>query len=159
MVTQQLNRKDELASYMKALASLPLLDPEETKRLGWRVINDRDQDARDRLVRANLRLVFSIARRYARFGASLSDLIAEIVDHCSQDLKMDQGDSEELRPWRLLHINRGIVATRTHDLEVMKKAFDEFLIYLPQEATGFFAEGMKEMDALDYPPHVRKVME
>jgi hypothetical protein len=77
---------------------------------------------------------------------ALSDLIADIVDHCSQDLKMDQG-------------NRGIVATRTHDLEVMKKAFDEFLIYLPQEATGFFAEGMKEMDALDYPPHVRKVME
>jgi hypothetical protein len=41
----------------------------------------------------------------------------------------------------------------------MKQAFDEFLIYLPQQATGFFAEGMKEMDALDYPPHVRKVME
>jgi hypothetical protein len=53
----------------------------------------------------------------------------------------------------------GIVATRTHDLETMKQAFDEFLIYLPQEAPGFFAEGMKEMDALDYPPHVRRVME
>ena len=90
---------------------------------------------------------------------ALSDLIADIVDHCSLELKKDQQDSEELRPWRLLHINRGIVATRTHDLEVMKKAFDESLIYLPQEASGFFAEGMKEMDALDYPPHVRKVME
>ncbi len=90
---------------------------------------------------------------------ALSDLIADIVDHCSLELKKDQPDSEELRPWRLLHINRGIVATRTHDLDVMKKAFDEFLIYLPQEASGFFAEGMKEMDALDYPPHVRKVME
>ena len=90
---------------------------------------------------------------------ALSDLIADIVDHCSLKLKKDQDDSEELRPWRLLHINRGIVATRTHDLETMKQAFDEFLIYLPQEASGFFAEGMKEMDALDYPPHVRKVME
>ncbi len=90
---------------------------------------------------------------------ALSDLIADIVDHCSLELKKDQDDSEESRPWRLLHINRGIVATRTHDLETMKQAFDEFLIYLPQEATGFFAEGMKEMDALDYPPHVRKVME
>ncbi len=90
---------------------------------------------------------------------SLSELIAEVVDHCSIELKKDLDDSEELRPWRLLHINRGIVATRTHDLEVMKQAFDEFLKYLPQEATGFFAEGMKEMDALDYPPHVRKVME
>jgi hypothetical protein len=90
---------------------------------------------------------------------ALSDLIAEIVDHCSLELKNGQGDSEELQPWRLLHINRGIVATRTHDLDTMKQAFDEFLIYLPREAPGFFAEGMKEMDALDYPPHVRKVME
>lgn len=90
---------------------------------------------------------------------ALSDLIDDIVDHCSIELKKDIGDSEEMRPWRLLHINRGIVATRTHDLDVMKKAFDEFLIYLPQDAPGFFAEGMKEMDALDYPPHVRKVME
>jgi hypothetical protein len=90
---------------------------------------------------------------------ALSELIADIVDHCSLELKKDEQESEEYRPWRLLHINRGIVATRTHDLEVMKQAFDEFLIYLPQEATGFFAEGMKEMDALDYPPHVRKIME
>ena len=77
----------------------------------------------------------------------------------AQLLAGDQHGDDESRPWRLLHINRGIVATRSHDLEVMKQAFDEFLIYLPQEATGFFAEGMKEMDALDYPSHVRKVME
>lgn len=76
MVNQPLHKND-LASYAKALSAIPLLDHEETKRLGWRVINEEDQDARDRLVRANLRLVFSIARRYARFGASLSDLIAE----------------------------------------------------------------------------------
>ncbi len=90
---------------------------------------------------------------------ALSDLIADIVEHCSIELKQDTDDSEEMRPWRLLHINRGIVATRTHDLEVMRRAFDEFLIYLPQDAFGFFAEGMREMDALDYPPHVREVME
>jgi hypothetical protein len=90
---------------------------------------------------------------------ALSDLIADVVEHCPLALKKDQGDSEDLDPWRLLHVNRGIVATRTHDLETMKQAFDEFLIYLPREAPGFFAEGMKEMDALDYPPHVRRVME
>ena len=90
---------------------------------------------------------------------ALSDLIADVVEHCSLELKQDQDDDEEFRPWRLLHINRGIVATRTHDLDVMKQAFDEFLIYLPAEAQGFFAEGMKEMDALDYPQAVREVME
>lgn len=90
---------------------------------------------------------------------ALSDLIADIVNNCSAELKQDNENREKLRPWRLLHINRGIVATRTQDLDVMKRAFDELLVYLPQEAPGFFAEGMKEMDALDYPPHVRKVME
>ena len=90
---------------------------------------------------------------------ALSEVIAEVVEHCSPELKLDEDDTEESRPWRLLHINRGIVATRTHDLEIMKQAFDEFLIYLPHEAQGFFAEGMREMEALDYPPHVRKVME
>ncbi len=89
---------------------------------------------------------------------ALSELIAGIVEHCSPELKKDD-DNDDLRPWRLLHINRGIVATRTHDLETMRQAFDEFLIYLPREASGFFTEGMKEMVALDYPPHVRKVME
>jgi len=68
---------DELAAYAKALAAIPLLEHEETKRLGWRVINENDQDARDSLIVANLRLVFSIARRYARFGAPLGDLVAE----------------------------------------------------------------------------------
>lgn len=90
---------------------------------------------------------------------ALSELIADVVEHCSPELKKDQEDSEEFRPWRLLHINRGIVATRTHDLDTMKQAFDEFLMYLPLEAPGFFAEGMREMEALDYPPHVRRVME
>jgi len=90
---------------------------------------------------------------------ALSELIAEIVDHCSTELKQDNETGEELRPWRLLHINRGIVATRSHDLDIMKHAFDELLVYLPRDAPGFFAEGMKEMEALDYPLHVRKVME
>jgi RNA polymerase primary sigma factor len=76
MVSQS-NQHDDLATYTRALAAYPLLDHDETKRLGWLVINDKDWDARDRLIRANLRLVFSIARRYARFGASLGDLIAE----------------------------------------------------------------------------------
>lgn len=89
---------------------------------------------------------------------SLSELIANIVEHCSIKIKQDNDKGESLRPWRLLHINRGIVATRSHDLEVMKQAFDELLVYLPTEAQGFFSEGMKEMDALDYPDHVKQVM-
>lgn len=90
---------------------------------------------------------------------SLSELMSQVVDGCSMEIKQDLDEDNQMRPWRLLHINRGIVATRTYDLDIMKKAFDELLMYLPGEAPDFFTEGMKEMDALDYPPRVRKLME
>jgi hypothetical protein len=88
----------------------------------------------------------------------LFELMSQVVDACSTEIKQDLDKSDEFRPWRLLHINRGIVATRTHDLEIMKTAFDEILVYLPQEATSFFDEGMREMDSLDYPQHVRELI-
>lgn len=90
---------------------------------------------------------------------SLSELMGRVVDACSLEIKQDLDEKNQMRPWRLLHINRGIVATRTYDLDIMKKAFDELLVYLPEEAPEFFIEGMKEMEALDYPPHVRELME
>lgn len=88
----------------------------------------------------------------------LSELMGQVVDACSEEIKQDLDKSDEFRPWRLLHINRGIVATRTHDLDIMKSAFDELLIYLPQDATSFFDDGMREMDTLDYPQHVRELI-
>lgn len=90
---------------------------------------------------------------------TLYDLMTQIIDSCSSDIKQDLDPCNQMRPWRLLHINRSIVATRSQRPDIMKTAFDELLIYLPNEANGFFAEGMKEMAAMDYPPHVREVME
>lgn len=62
------------------------------------------------------------------------------------------------RPWRLLHLNRGIVATRTHNAALMEEVFDELVQHIPGEAQQFFAEGMQQVDALKYPGHVREVM-
>jgi len=90
---------------------------------------------------------------------TLYDLMTQVADSCTTEIKQDLEAGDQLRPWRLLHINRSIVATRTHDPDIMKSAFDELLVYLPHEADGFFAEGMKEMEALDYPTHVRNLME
>ncbi len=42
-----------------------------------RIIKDQDPEARDRMIRSNLRLVVSIAKNYMRRGLPLSDLIAE----------------------------------------------------------------------------------
>ena len=90
---------------------------------------------------------------------TLFNLMTEIADSCTAEIKQDLEAPNNMRPWRLLHINRSIVATRTHDPDIIKAAFDELLMYLPHEANGFFAEGMKEMEALNYPAHVRTLME
>jgi len=67
----------DLETYLKQINRTPLLTPEEEKELGWQVINDNDLEAKDRMVRANLRLVVSISKHYTRRGLSLSDLIEE----------------------------------------------------------------------------------
>ncbi len=90
---------------------------------------------------------------------ALVELMSMVVDASADSIKHDLESSNLYRPWRLLHINRGIVATRTHDEKIMRKVFDEMMFYLPQDATSFFAEGMQEMEALDYPPNVRKIIE
>lgn len=90
---------------------------------------------------------------------NLSDLMSKVVEACSLEIRQDKNESDPNRPWRLLHFNRAIVATRTHDPEIMKQAFDEMLVYLPNEAAGFFEHGMKEMDEQEYPAQVRQLIE
>ncbi len=67
----------DLQVYLRQINNFPLLAPEEEKSLGWNVINDNCPEARERLVRANLRLVVSIAKHYTNRGLSLTDLIEE----------------------------------------------------------------------------------
>lgn len=90
---------------------------------------------------------------------ALYDLMTDIIESCPGDVRQDLDTSNDMRPWRLLHINRGIIATRSHDPDIMKTAFDELLMYLPNEADDFFEQGMKEIIELDYPLHVRHIME
>ena len=111
----------------------------------------------DPIVNACAHLANTLADKTALIA--LYDLMTDIIISCTDDIRQDLDTINDMRPWRLLHINRSIVATRSHNPENMKTAFDDLLIYLPHDANGFFAEGMKEMVALNYPPHVRKVME
>ncbi len=77
----------------------------------------------------------------------------------SPAVSQDTDRSDPRRPWRLLLLNRAIVATRSLKPALMEVAFDAVLEHLPEEAARFFEEGMAQMDALDYPPHVRAVIE
>lgn len=69
--------ESDLQIYLKQINDIPLLNAEQEKEFGWRVINDSCHEAREYLVRSNLRLVVSIAKHYTNRGLSLTDLIEE----------------------------------------------------------------------------------
>lgn len=69
--------QSDLHLYLKQINEVPLLSADEEKDLGWRIINDNDSSAKDRMIRANLRLVISISKNYVNRGLSLADLIEE----------------------------------------------------------------------------------
>lgn len=65
-----------LETYLQEINEVPLLTAPEEKELGVRV-QAGDMEAREHLIRANLRLVVSIAKMYNDRGLNLQDLIAE----------------------------------------------------------------------------------
>lgn len=65
-----------LETYLREINETALLSADEEKQLAYR-IGDGDTEARDQMVRANLRLVVNIARSYTGKGLGLQDLIEE----------------------------------------------------------------------------------
>src|SRR5947209_10717240 len=66
-----------LQLYLRQINESRLLTADEEKQLARRIINDNDPEARERMVRSNLRLVVNIAKHYINRGLSLPDLIEE----------------------------------------------------------------------------------
>ena len=115
---------------------------------------------------SELRQLTTIVNALAQFAnqASRPQTMAELYIQCcelieatSPSLEDSASDNPE-HPWRLLLLNRAIVATRSHNPELMEPAFDAIVEYLPQDAAGFFAEGMEQMAIIDYPAPVREVV-
>ncbi len=67
---------DPVKIHLREIGKIPLLTAEEEGELAERIVNG-DDEARDRLITANMRLVVSIAKHYVGRGMPLLDLIQE----------------------------------------------------------------------------------
>ena len=70
------NDEDSISQYFKDVRREKLLTPEQEVDLA-KQIDDGSQIAIDKMVKANLRFVISVAKQYQNKGLTLSDLIAE----------------------------------------------------------------------------------
>lgn len=77
-ITTSITRRDGeiLDKYLQEIGREPMLTPDEEVELAQK-IREGDQRALDKLVRANLRFVVSVAKQYQNQGLALPDLINE----------------------------------------------------------------------------------
>lgn len=109
-----------------------------------------------------------IVNALTRFANTLSDpdslgqlyqLTAEVQLAVDPATRLEREKSDPDHPWRRLLMNRAIIATRSHQADLIERAYDELLDALPEEAPGFFEEGMQQMELLNYPQVVRQIVE
>ena len=67
---------DAVKDYLKQIGRFPLLTPEEEQEIGRRILKG-DEKAKQELINSNLRLVVSVAKRYASKGMGFEDLLQE----------------------------------------------------------------------------------
>ncbi len=67
---------DVLSMYLKEINRIPLLTREEEIELSQKAKNG-DKAARDKMIKANLRFVVRVAKKYQNHGLDLTDLISE----------------------------------------------------------------------------------
>jgi RNA polymerase primary sigma factor len=77
-ITNKITTRESLAldKYLNDIGKLAMLTAEEEAELARR-IKEGDQEALEKLTKANLRFVVSVAKQYQNQGLSLSDLINE----------------------------------------------------------------------------------
>jgi RNA polymerase primary sigma factor len=71
-----LSQNTAISNYFKSIRKIPLLTKQQEIELAKK-IEKGDQAAKNKMIESNLRLAISIAKKYAKYGGSLEDLIQE----------------------------------------------------------------------------------
>ncbi len=75
-LSENMSVKDPVRMYLKEIGKIPLLSADEETELAKKM-TEGDEEAHNKMIEANLRLVVSIAKRYVGRGLPLLDLIQE----------------------------------------------------------------------------------
>jgi len=90
--------------------------------------------------------------------ARLGYLIGEVVAASDPGSEFRGAAYGAARPWYVLHINWGIVATRSRDTVLMKRAFDRMADNVPADLPAFLRQAMQKMERDAYPDDVKAVI-
>lgn len=105
---------DALDLYLEELSRYPLLSPEEERRVARRA-RQGDEDAVDTLVRANLRFVVSVAKRYRNQGLPFEDLVQEgNVGLVTAARKFDPDEGVKFISYAVWWIRQSILSALAH---------------------------------------------
>jgi RNA polymerase primary sigma factor len=131
------SESDALRAYLRAIAKLPRLTPEEERELARRIQQDKDQEALRRLVEGNLRFVVSYAKRYRGLGVSFLDLIHEgNLGLMEAARRFDPDRNVKFITYAVWWIRQAL----THALSMQTRAFS-----LPQKLSGAAARLNREV--------------
>jgi RNA polymerase primary sigma factor len=147
------SESDALQAYLRALAKIPRLTPEEERELAHRLKRDGDEEALRRLVEGNLRFVVSYAKRYRGLGVPFLDLIHEgnlgVIEAAR---RFDPDRNVKFITYAVWWIRQAI----THALSMQTRAFS-----LPQKLSGTAARFGREVaeltEQLDRAPTPREI--
>ena len=131
---------DALQAYLRAIARLPRLSPDEERELGRRIRRENDQVALRRLVEGNLRFVVSYAKRYRGLGVSFLDLIHEgNLGLMEAARRFDPDRNVKFITYAVWWIRQAL----THAISTQTRAFS-----LPQKVSGAAARLHREVEEL-----------
>ena len=124
---------DALHLYLREIGEVKLLTPKEEIALARR-IKRGDQEAREHMIKANLRLVVKIARDYEGLGLPLLDLINE------GNLGLMKG-VERFDPTKGANIlGRGVMAEFAEHFDALEKRKDLTGLVIASARTNFLQE-------------------
>jgi len=89
---------------------------------------------------------------------TLAATMGELADAAAPAVRGDLERLDPGRPWRILHLNRAIVATRSGDAESMEAAYEALARRLPEDGAEFFQEAGRRVERLGTPEAVRGVL-